>query len=144
LDRMGGKSWDPSAETDRMETDRRAMEAVVEAEKNLGRIPEVQSHSNPGYDILSRDPEDETYRFIEVKGHLSKTTEISVSAQQVQKAKTNPNSWILAVVAVPSEPSGKPSVRYLKEPFKDTTMHFAQSRLSLSLNKLLPKATKPC
>jgi len=144
LDRIGGKSWDPSAEADRMETDRRAVEAVVEAEKNLGRIPEVQSHSNPGYDILSRDPKDETYRFIEVKGHLSKTTEISVSAQQVQKAKTNPNSWILAVVTVPSERQAKPSVRYLKEPFKDTTMHFAQSRLSLSLNKLLPKATKPC
>ncbi len=144
LDRMGGKSWDSSAEASRMETDRRAMEAVMEAEKNLGRIPEVQSHSNPGYDILSRDPADETYRFVEVKGYLSQTTEISVSAQQVQKAKTNPNSWILAVVAVPSELSGKPSVRYLKEPFKDTTMHFAQSRLSLSLNKLLPKATKPC
>ena len=44
-----------------METDRRAIAAVAAAviaavERALGRIPEAQAHSNPGFDVLSIDP----------------------------------------------------------------------------------------
>lgn len=131
------------AEADRMETDRRAMEAVLAAERSIGRVPEAQNHSNPGYDILSVDPQTGTHHFIEVKGHLPQTKEITVSAPQVQKAKSNPERWRLAVVSVPEETSAEPEVRYLMEPFKKVTMHFAQTKLSLKVKDLLKEAVEP-
>ena len=131
------------AEVDRMKTDRRAMEAVLAAEKSLGRVPEAQDHNNPGYDILSVDPQTGTHYFIEVKGHLPQTKEITVSAPQVQKAKSNPERWLLAVVSVPEETSAESEVRYLVEPFKKVTMHFAQTKLSLKVKDLLKEAVEP-
>jgi len=70
---------------------------------------EVQHHSNPGFDIESVDPVTGHHYFIEVKGHLPQTLEISVSAQQVQKAKSNPDRWRLAVASVPNEPDAEPT-----------------------------------
>ena len=131
------------AESDRMETDRRAIAAVLATEKSLGRVPEAQNHSNPGYDILSVDPRTGTHYFIEVKGHLPQTKEITVSAPQVQKAKSNPERWRLAVVSVHDEASAEPEVRYLMEPFKKVTMHFAQTKLSLKVKDLLKEAVEP-
>ncbi|MCY4632684.1 MAG: DUF3883 domain-containing protein, partial [bacterium] len=96
-----------------METDRRAVAAVLAAEQALGRNPQAQAHSNPGFDVLSVDPATGTHYFIEVKGHLPRTTEISVSAQQVQKARSNPDRWRLAVVSVPDDPNAEPTVHYL-------------------------------
>ena len=131
------------AEADRMETDKRAMVAVMDAERSLGRIPDAKNHSNPGYDILSVDPKTGKHYFIEVKGHLPQTTEISVSAQQVQKAKSNTERWRLAVVSVPEAIGDEPVVRYLMEPFKDVTMHFAQTKLPLKVKDLLQEAVRP-
>ena len=131
------------AEADRMETDRRAIAAVLATEKSLGRVPEAQNHSNPGYDILSVDPRTGTHYFIEVKGHLPQTKEITVSAPQVQKAKSNPERWRLAVVSVSDEASTEPEVKYLVEPFKKVTMHFAQTKLSLKVKDLLKEAVEP-
>ena len=82
--------------------------------------------------------------FIEVKGHLPQTLEISVSAQQVQKAKSNPDRWRLAVASVPNEPDIDPTVRYLVEPFRDVTLHFAQSKVPLNVANLLNVAGDPC
>ena len=130
-------------EADRMETDRRAIAAVLAAEESLGRVPEAQNHSNPGYDILSVDPETGTHYFIEVKGHMPQTKEITVSAPQVQKAKSNPERWRLAVVSVSDEASTEPEVKYLVEPFKKVTMHFAQTKLSLKVKDLLKEAVEP-
>ena len=131
------------AEADRMDTDRKAMAAVLAAEKSLGRVPEAQNHNNPGYDILSVDPQTGTHYFIEVKGHMPQTKEITVSAPQVQKAKSNPERWRLAVVSVPEETSAEPEVRYLMEPFKKVTMHFAQTKLPLKVKDLLKEAKEP-
>ncbi len=125
------------------DTDRRAVAAVLESERLLGREPEAQEHSNPGYDVLSIDPATGDHYFIEVKGHLPQTTEIHVSAQQVQKAKSNPERWRLAVVSVPESPETAPVVRYLVEPFQDVTMHFAQTRLTLNVEELLQSAVDP-
>ena len=51
-----------------------------------------------------------------------------MSAQQVQKAKSNPDRWRLAVASVPNDPAGEPVVRYLVDPFRDSRLHFAQTR----------------
>ena len=134
----------PDAVADKMETDRRAVAAVLAVERKLGRIPEAQAHNNPGYDILSIDPETGTHYFIEVKGHLPQTPEISVSANQVQKAKANPDQWRLAVASVPHDPDENPTVRYLVEPFRDIVMHFAQTKVPLNVANLLAVAKDPC
>ena len=144
LDQLAGTPPDPQETADKMETDRRAVAAVLAAERALGRNPEAQAHSNPGFDVLSIDSATGTHYFIEVKGHLPRTTEISVSAQQVQKARSNPDSWRLAVVSVPDDPNGDPEVRYLVDPFRDYTLHFAESKLSLDVADLLTAAGAPC
>jgi SNF2 family DNA or RNA helicase len=144
LDMLHGSPPDPSDVADKMETDRRAVAAVVKAELALGRIPEVQHHSNPGFDIESIDPVTGYHYFIEVKGHLPQTLEISVSASQVQKAKSNPDRWRLAVASVPNEPDAGPTVRYLVEPFSDVTLHFAQTKVPMNVANLLEAAGDPC
>ena len=85
--------------------------------------PQVQDHGNPGYDILSRDPDTDMLYFIEVKGHLQQTTDIHVSAAQVNKAKANPERWRLAVVSVPDDDEEEPRVSYLVDPFEDRHNH---------------------
>jgi superfamily II DNA or RNA helicase len=125
------------------ETDRRAVAAVMAAERRLGRQPTEQHHNNPGFDIESVDPETGIHYFIEVKGHLPQTTEIKVSAQQVQKAKSNPERWRLAVVSVPNETDVEPVVHYLVDPFRDTYLNFAQTHVPLNVATLLRAAGAP-
>ena len=144
IDQLRGMPPDPEETADKMETDRRAVAAVLEAERALGRIPEAQSHSNPGYDVLSVDPDTGTHYFIEVKGHLPRTTEIHISAQQVSKAKSLPEHWRLAIVSVPDNPTEPPTVRYLLNPFATYTPHFAQTALALNITTLLKGAQPPC
>ena len=144
VDQLDGTPPAPDAVADKMETDRRAVAAVLAAERTLGRNPEAQVHNNPGFDILSIDPETGIHYFIEVKGHLPQTTEISVSAQQVQKSKANPDRWRLAVASVPTDPDAEPVVHYLLEPFRDTVMHFAQTKVPLNVTDLIAIASEPC
>ncbi|MDE0117282.1 MAG: helicase-related protein [bacterium] len=144
IDQLRGAPPDPEEAADKMETDRRAVAAVLEAERALGRNPEAQAHSNPGYDVLSIDPATGTHYFIEVKGHLPRTTEIHISAQQISKAKSLPEHWRLAVVSVPDDPTEPPTVRYLVDPFSDYTPHFAQTGLTLNVADLLEASQDPC
>ncbi len=143
LDSLAGHAPDPEAVADKMETDRRGVAAVCDAERALGRIPTPQHHNNPGFDIDSVDAETGIHYFIEVKSHLPQTTEISVSAQQVQKAKSNPERWRLAIASVPNDPIGGPTVKYLVEPFRDVTLHFAQTKVPLNVANLLEAAGEP-
>ena len=144
IDQLRGLPPDPEETADKMETDRRAVAAVLEVERALDRIPEAQSHSNPGYDVLSIDPATGTHYFIEVKGHLPRTTEIHISAQQISKAKSLPDHWRLAIVSVPDNPTEPPTVRYLLDPFSTYTPHFAQTGLPLNVATLLQDAQDPC
>ena len=144
---FAARSVDPGdvvePEADKLETDRRGVAAVMAAELALGRIPTEQPHHNPGFDIESIDPSTGIHYFIEVKSHLPRTTEIHVSAQQVQKAKSNPDSWRLAIASVPDDPAGEPVVRYLLDPFRDYMLHFAQTGVPMKLADLFPHARAP-
>ena len=137
----------------------------MRAERALGRVPEQQHHSNPGYDVLSTDPHTGRCYFIEVKGHRPGTEQISVSTRQVGKAKCDPERWRLAVVSVPDgtdnaadtdsiadpdtsdsntenpadtpDSSAQPEVTYLVEPFKNVRMHPAQTSVPLKVSDLV-------
>ena len=143
LDELAGQPPDPTYEADRAETDRRAVAAVMKAERKLGRVPEEQHHSNPGYDVLSTDPATGVCYFIEVKGHLPRTEQISVSKRQVGKAQNNHERWRLAVVSVPDDPNAEPLVQYLVEPFRNVTLHPAQTSVPLNVADLLAYAGLP-
>jgi superfamily II DNA or RNA helicase len=143
LDHLAGQPSALTMSPDTAETDRRAVAAVMAAEVALGRIPTEQAHNKPGFDIESVDPTAGTHYFIEVKGHLPQTTEVKVSAQQVQKAKSNPERWRLAIASVPIDPGEDPLVRYLVDPFRDTHLHFAQTHVPLNVADLLQQAGKP-
>ena len=142
LEALAG-SGDPTSPGDTERTNRLAVDAVLAAERSLGREPEEQTHSNPGFDILSRDPANGMVYQIEVKGHLPTTTEIKVSAVQVRQAKQNPDRFRLAVVEVPEEPTGQPVVHYLLRPFDGYELHFAQTHLPLKVADLKPQAVAP-
>ena len=140
LNGIGGVVIDPEIAKD---TDRRAVAAVLSAERALGRIPEEQDHNNPGFDVLSTDPETQTVYFIEVKGHRPATTEIHVSASQIRKAKMNPERFRLAVVRVPNEDDGESLVRYFIKPFDGYEPHFAQTYVPLKVADLAPHGLDP-
>ena len=125
---------------DTTETDRRAVAAVKEIEVALGRIPEEQHHSNPGFDILSLDPSSGMRYFIEVKGHKPSTPEIKVSAVQVRQGKQNPERFRLAVVEVPEDSDQTPTVSYFVRPFDGYELHFAQTYLPMKVVDLMPQA----
>ena len=143
LDELAGQPADPADEADRAETDRRAVAAVMIAERALGRVPEEQHHSNPGYDVLSTDPATGRCYFIEVKGHLPRTEQISVSKRQVGKAQNNQERWRLAVVSVPDDSDAEPDVHYLVEPFRNVALHPAQTSVPLNVADLLAFAGPP-
>ena len=143
LDRLagiGGVVIDPEVAKD---TDRRAVAAVLSAERALGRIPEEQDHNNPGFDVLSTDPATQTVYFIEVKGHRPGTPEIHVSAAQVRKAQMNPERFRLAVVRVPNEEDGIPEVRYFVNLFDAYDLFFAQTYVPLKVADLAPLGLDP-
>ena len=143
LDELSGQPANPADEADRAETDRRAVAAVMKVERALGRVPEEQHHSNPGYDVLSTDPATGRCYFIEVKGHLPRTEQISVSKRQVGKAQNNQERWRLAVVSVPDNSDAEPDVHYLVEPFRDVALHPAQTSVPLNVADLLAYAGPP-
>ena len=128
---------------DTEETDRRAVAAVMAAERRLGREPEEQEHNNPGFDILSRDPYTGRRFFIEVKGHKPSTPEIKVSRVQVQQGKQHPDRFRLAVVEVPEDPDEEPKVGYLIRPFDGYDLHFAQASLPLKVTDLMTESVAP-
>ncbi|MFB8198372.1 helicase-related protein [Kitasatospora purpeofusca] len=105
--------------TDGYETDRRAVAAVLNAEKKLGRIPEEMAHNNPGYDIRSLTPDGHLIH-IEVKGRRLGATEFYVSRNEVLVAKNRADRHRLAIVAI--HPSGPEydEPRYLVDAFADT------------------------
>ena len=143
LDKLAGQTYNSVDPAIKAETDRRAVAAVMKAELKLGRTPEEQHHTNPGYDVLSTDPATGVCYFIEVKGHLPQTEQISVSRRQVGKAHNNRERWRLAVVSVPEDPDAEPDVHYLIEPFKNVSLHRAQTSVPLNVSELLTYAGPP-
>ncbi|MFH9420107.1 helicase-related protein [Streptomyces sp. NPDC017529] len=109
----------PLHATDGYETDRRAVAAVLRAEKSLGRIPEEMAHSNPGYDIRSLTLDGHLIH-IEVKGRRLGAEEFYISRNEVLVAKNRGAQHRLALVAVHPDGPEHDAVRYVVGAFDDT------------------------
>jgi len=120
LDRLSGRrdrlpgayAWETA------EVERRAINAVLAAERKLGRVPEEMPHSNPGYDIRSRTSDDH-WVFIEVKGRLAGTREFHVTRTEVLTGKNSGRNFRLALVNVHQDGPEYDEVRYIVDPFRD-------------------------
>ena len=108
----------PSAVIDTEAVERRAVDAVMMAERSLGREPVEMPHFNPGYGIRSRGP-DGTVRFIEVKGRIEGGSVFTVTQNELRHAGNIPNDFLLALVRVSVSGAQHDEVRYVTRPFGD-------------------------
>jgi superfamily II DNA or RNA helicase len=118
LDRLAGRRDRPVATyaKDTAEVDRRAVAAVLAAERALGREPQEMAHTNPGFDVRSLTP-DGHWVFVEVKGRIRGAEDFSVTRNEVLYGK-NADRYRLALVSVSPDGPAYDEVRYLIDPFK--------------------------
>ena len=105
---------------DTTETDRRAIAAVMAAERGLGREPREMPHNNPGYDIESKRSDGHLV-YIEVKGRIEDAEEFWVSKTEVLHGKNAATGSRLAMVSVSAAGPTFDQVRYIVDPFRKIT-----------------------
>jgi superfamily II DNA or RNA helicase len=119
LDQLLGRAFDLSRiARDTALAERRAVNAVLAAERRLGRIPEEMPHSNPGYDVRSRTTDDYIV-FIEVKGRIEGAEDFWVTRTEALTGKNAGAGFRLALVSVHPDDSKQDTVRYIVDPFRD-------------------------
>ncbi|GBF07245.1 helicase domain protein [Deinococcus aerius] len=109
----GGPTTRPSVDTAaRAEVERAAMNAVMQAERTLGREPrDVSAQRGLGYDIESKDPGTGRLYFIEVKGRWYEADTVTLTRNEILASRNAPEQFRLALVEV--TPDGARAPRYL-------------------------------
>jgi len=84
VDRFLGRRSEPVAAYARetREVERRAVDAVLAAERVLGRVPTEMPHNNPGFDVRSEARDRRVIR-IEVKGRIVGSDEFAITRNEV-------------------------------------------------------------
>lgn len=117
----------------RDEVERRAMEAVMAAERRLGRVPRDVSKDHVGYDIESVVPGEGKLVFVEVKGRAAGARTVTITRNEVLTALNSPEDWVLAVVEVDGQAHGARYVRHY--PFREPA--FGEVSVNLDLKDVL-------
>ena len=92
-----------------------AMKAVMNAERDLGNLPEDVSDRKEGFDIVSFDPRAKSLRFIEVKGRIEGAETVTVSKNEIITGLNKEDDFALAIVSVSDGFTHEP--RYVWNPF---------------------------
>ncbi len=145
LDRLLGQRTEPMATYARDTTgvERRAVDAVLSAERTLGRTPHEMPHLNPGYDIRSIAADGQVVR-IEVKGRIAGADDFVITHNEVLTAKNLGDDYRLALVEVSPEGAHADQIRYLTRPFDGTsTDDFRVTKLILGWVKTWRQGTGP-
>ncbi|MFJ5979115.1 helicase-related protein [Pseudarthrobacter oxydans] len=145
LERLQGQRTHPVATYAKETTfvERRAVEAVMAAERAQGRIPQEMPHNNPGYDIRSVTPGGTVLK-IEVKGRISGADDFTITHNEVLTAKNLGDDYRLALVDVSPEGPQADRLRYLDRPFDATsTDDFRITKLTLGWRKTWEQGTTP-
>lgn len=122
-----------------------AMAAVIATERQLGYYPCDVSHEKCGYDIESRIPEQGLLRFIEVKGRIAGANTVTVTKNEIITALNKPDSFILAIVEVPSNleaESNNCNIRYVRKPFQNEP-DFGATSVNYNLQELWQRGAEP-
>lgn len=117
-----------------------AMKAVMEVERNLGRMPkDVSASKGKGHDIESQDTEGGLH-FIEVKGRVRGANKITLTTNEIRCAVNVPEKFILAVVIIDG---GQPcQLSYIRHfPFKEPG--FGEVSTQYNLDDLLRHGGAP-
>ena len=96
--------------------ERRAVEAVLAAERRLGRNPIEQAFNNKGFDISSVEPDGHVVT-IEVKGRIQGATDFFITHNEVLTGKNAQPRYRLAMVSVSPDGPEHDEVRYVADPF---------------------------
>lgn len=122
---VGGRVADFARDT--AVTERRAVDAVLAAERALGREPEEMPHNNKGYDIRSVPaPDADGVRgptvTIEVKGRVEGAEHFFITSNEVQCARNTNVHHRLALVEVSDRGPEHDRVRYLTDHFRNVSL----------------------
>jgi superfamily II DNA or RNA helicase len=121
----------------------RAVDAVVAAERTLGREVEIMPRNNPGFDLRSTGP-DGSVRFLEVKGRISGAATFTATRNEILHALNIPDAYLLALVEVSPDGAEADSVRYLRRPFGEAvTLPFATTSANLDWDEYWARGAMP-
>lgn len=129
---------DPEA---RRESELKAMEAVMKAERALGNQPSDVSAQKVGYDIASYDPRTQHLRFIEVKGRIDGADTVMLTRQEIITSLHEPQKYILAIVQIEGGFAREP--RYVRGALSDHEPSFEHTAIQFHLKRLLERAEVP-
>ncbi|WP_432834144.1 helicase-related protein [Dactylosporangium sp. CA-092794] len=143
IDRRAGRRADLAAEylEDLAAVERRAVQAVVQAERRLGRVPQVMAHDNPGYDVRSADPDGHLVH-IEVKGRAAGHDSFFVTNREI-RAGQNADNYRLALVEVDEQDPAADRVRYVRDPFADVRVSALVNGVQFKWPQMWARGTEP-
>ena len=113
LARLAGHPSPQTHPADTARIERLAVDAVLAAERAIGREPHEMPHNHKGYDIETRAADG--LLFMEVKGRVTGAEDFVVTSSEVIAGLNNEDRHILALVEVADDDTT--TVRYLYEPF---------------------------
>lgn len=122
--------------------ERRAVDLVMEAEREVGRVPEEMPPNNKGFDIRSLDANGLPV-FIEVKGRADGADKVTVTASEVSFAQTNPDRHFLAMVKVSENGKYEDRLSYLERVFDGTMLQNGVASITIDLDILFDKGFDP-
>ncbi|MGW9550872.1 helicase-related protein [Citricoccus zhacaiensis] len=134
----------PAHPLDTTASERRGVDAVLAAERTLGREPMEMPHNNPGFDIRSVTPDGSTI-FIEVKARVAGAEDFVVTHTEVMTGKNAAANHRLALVSVHPDGPEHDRVRYVVDNFRGVDMgSLFTEKLVLNWSKTWAKGTGPC
>ena len=89
----------PMRAVETQEVERRGVDAVLAAERALGRVPTEMPHNNKGYDVRSVRGDDPTI-FLEVKARIEGAEDFFVTHSEVRHGQNSVPHYRLALVRV--------------------------------------------
>lgn len=125
---------EPAAQTFARQTEeveRRAVEAVLAAERALRRMPVEMPRNNPGYDIRSTD-QNGFIHYIEVKGRIEGSDTFTITTNEITFAQTQGERYRLALVEVSTSGAAHDLLRYVGDAFT----HLEPSATTRSYNEV--------
>ena len=131
-------SEDPAA---RRDIERKAMDAVMATERELGNQPEDVSARKVGYDVASYDPDADRMRFIEVKGRVDGADTVMITRQELITSLHEPKKFILALVLVENGVAQTP--HYIYGGLDTREPPFGHSAVQFHVKSLLERAEVP-
>jgi SNF2 family DNA or RNA helicase len=112
----GGSGSPEGLAANRKAVERRGVDAVLAAERALGRSPEEQAFNNPGFDILSAVGEEHSLR-IEVKARILGSDSFTITRNEVLTALNAAPHHRLALVSVHPDGAHRDQIRYIGDAF---------------------------